>query len=167
MTTSPGGQAASSELFRALLGRFASGVTVVTTLDAEGRAHGMTVSAFSALSLEPPLVLVCVAHAASMLGVLDAATHFAVNILSEEQEALSRRFADEAMELRFDGVEYARGAGGVPVLAHTVATIACRRHDRHDVGDHAIFIGEVVEGRVDGDRRPLVYHRGAYGRLAR
>jgi flavin reductase (DIM6/NTAB) family NADH-FMN oxidoreductase RutF len=167
MTTSEAGKAVTRDLFRSLLSRFASGVTVVTTVDERERAHGMTVSAFASLSLDPPLVLLCVDHAASMFGVLDAATHFAVNILAEDQAALSRRFSDEAMELRFDGIAWSPGTGGVPVLAGTAAAIECRRHAKHDAGDHAIFIGEVVGGSAEGGRRPLVYFRGTYGRLER
>lgn len=152
-------------LFRTLMGRFASGVTVVTTMDERQRPHGMTVSAFSSLSLDPPLVLVCVDRAASMLGVLEASHHFAVNILADRQEALSRRFSDEAMELRFEGVDHRPGVSGAPVIESAHAVIECRRHSRYDVGDHCIFVGEVVAGHVAAEGGPLVFHRGAYGRF--
>ena len=159
--------AVSADLFRQLLARFASGITVLTTVDARQRAHGMTVSAFTSLSLNPPLVLVCVDRAASMLTVLDAASHFAVNILAQGQDALSRRFSREEMVRRFDGIGYSLGAGGVPVLHDALAVAECRRTARYDAGDHAIFIGEVVAGTMSQGTRPLIYFAGSYERLER
>lgn len=167
MTASHADMALTPDQFRQLMSRFASGITVLTAVDARQRPHGMTVSAFSSLSLDPPLVLVCVDRSASMLDVLDAATHFAVNILAEGQEALSRRFSLEEMELRFEGVGHSSGIGGVPVLHGALATLECRRMARHDAGDHAIFIGEVMGGTLDQAARPLVYYAGAYGRVER
>src|ERR1041384_665004 len=100
------------DTFRAVLGRFASGVTVVTTTDANGRDHGMTVSAFCSLSLEPPLVLVCIECTASMHDLLQPEQAFAVNVLSHSQEPLSRRFATGDPPNRFDGLGYHRGLTG-------------------------------------------------------
>ncbi|MBC7895019.1 MAG: flavin reductase family protein [Cytophagaceae bacterium] len=159
--------ALTPDQFRQLMSRFASGITVLTAVDAHLRPHGMTVSAFSSLSLDPPLVLVCVDRSATMLDVLDASSHFAVNILAEGQEALSRRFSLEEMELRFEGVGHSTGIAGLPVLHGALATLECRRSARHDAGDHAIFIGEVVGGTLDPAARPLVYYAGAYGRVER
>lgn len=153
--------------FRTLLSRFASGVTVVSTIDAAGRPHGMTVSAFSSLSAEPPLVLVCIDAQATMCTLLGTAPSFSVNILDEAQQELSRRFADTAMELRFDGVPWQPGAGGVPLLAGAHATIECRRTATFPGGDHIILVGEVVGGHVGEATQPLLYHRGGYGRLGR
>lgn len=165
MTAPHAEKALTPDQFRQLMSRFASGITVLTAVDARLRSHGMTVSAFSSLSLDPPLVLVCVDRSATMLEVLDVATHFAVNILAEDQEGLSRRFSLEEMELRFEGVAHSSGMGGVPVLAGALATLECRRAGRHDAGDHAIFIGEVVGGSLDAAARPLLYYAGAYGRV--
>ena len=165
MTTSRADRAASPELFRRLMSRFASGITVLTTVDGAKRPHGMTVSAFSSVSLDPPLVLVCVDRAASMLQVLDASAHFAVNILSREQEAISRRFSVEEMELRFDGIGHSLGTTGAPVLHEALAILECRRVARHDAGDHVIFIGQVVAGEMRTAARPLVYYAGEYGRV--
>jgi flavin reductase (DIM6/NTAB) family NADH-FMN oxidoreductase RutF len=151
--------------FRSVLGRFASGVTVVTVRDGTGRDYGLTVSAFCSLSLEPPLVLVCVDRSASGHPALAAASHFAVNILSERQEALSRRFSEKD-ENRFDGVGYTRGAGGQPLLDDALAHLACRVVGTHDGGDHTIFIGEVEEASA-AESRPLLYYRGGYARLER
>lgn len=152
--------------FRSVLGRFASGITVVTTRDAGGRDHGMTVSAFCSVSLVPPLVLVCVDQAASMHDVLLAESHFAVNILSAEQEALSRRFSGSEEHLRFEGIGYSRGQGGLPLLDDVLAHVECRRVDQHAAGDHTIVIGE-VESALTYEERPLVYYRGGYTQLER
>src|SRR5207253_773800 len=108
------------DAFRSVLGRFASGVTVVTMSD-KGRDHGMTVSAFCSLSLEPPLILVCIERTASMHDLLKPGTAFCVNVLSTRQEAVSRRFASGDPPQRFDGLGYRRGLTGVPVLDDVLA----------------------------------------------
>ena len=152
--------------FRAVLGRFPSGVTVVTTRDSGGRDLGMTVSAFCSLSLEPPLVLVCVARAASMHDALGRSETFAVNILAADQEALSRRFSTLEEHARFDGIGYARGRLGPALLEDALAYLECRLVGRHDGGDHGIFIGE-VESAEARQERPLLYYRGGYAQLER
>lgn len=151
--------------FRAVLGRFASGVTVVTTRDDAGRDHGLTVSAFSSLSLEPPLVLVCIDHSSSVYPVLRAAPGFAVNILSAEQEALSRRFSGRDLD-RFDGIGYRRGATGVALLDDVQAWLECRTTVMHEGGDHTIFVGEVEDAGARS-AGPLLYYRGGYATLER
>ena len=149
--------------FRAALGRFASGVTVLTMRDAEGKDHGMTATAFSSLSLEPPLVLVCVDRAASMAAPLEHATHFAVNLLSSAQEEYSRRFAEKESD-RFAGVPLQRGVGGLPLVEGALAHLQCRVHARHPGGDHTIVVGEVLDAAAhDGDS--LLYSRGRYHRI--
>ncbi|MDZ7631274.1 MAG: flavin reductase family protein [Gemmatimonadaceae bacterium] len=153
------------DLFRAVLGRFASGVTIVTTVDADGRDQGMTVSAFSSLSLDPPLVLVCIDHGASLWPVLEQAGHFAINILGSGQEALSRRFASREGE-RFDGVGFTRGGTGVALLDDTLASVECTIVARVAQGDHSIVIGSVEYG-VARDLQPLLYYRGGYASLTR
>ena len=152
--------------FRSVLGRFASGVTVVTARDGDGRDHGMTVSAFSSLSLSPPLVLICVDRAASMHDVLVNASHFAVNILSANQEAVSRRFSGTEEHRRFDGIGYARGQTGAPLLDDVLAHVECRRVAQYPAGDHTIFVGE-VEAALARPERPLLYYRGGYAQLER
>jgi flavin reductase (DIM6/NTAB) family NADH-FMN oxidoreductase RutF len=153
------------DLFRAVLGRFASGVTIVTTCDSTGRDHGMTVSAFSSLSLSPPLVLVCIDHGASVWPAFEQATHFAINILASEQEALSRRFASRDGE-RFDGVGFTRGASGVALLDDTLAAVECSVVSRIPQGDHSILVGSVEHGTAR-DLQPLLYYRGGYASLTR
>jgi flavin reductase (DIM6/NTAB) family NADH-FMN oxidoreductase RutF len=155
-----------SDLFRSVLGRFATGVTVVTARDDEGRDHGMTVSAFSSLSLDPPLVLICIDRVASMFGFLVVGKSFAVNILSASQEALSRRFANLDAATRFEGVGFSRGALGPAILDEVLAHLECRIVARYEAGDHAIVIGE-VEFAATADERPLLYYRGGYAQLER
>ncbi|MBC7842552.1 MAG: flavin reductase family protein [Gemmatimonadaceae bacterium] len=153
------------DLFRAVLGRFASGVTIITTTDDDGRDQGMTVSAFSSLSLDPPLVLVCIDHGASLWPVLQTAEHFAVNILASQQEALSRRFSSKEPD-RFDGIGFTRGNTGVPMLDDTLASIECAIVTRVPQGDHSILIGHVESGTTR-DLQPLLYYRGGYASLTR
>lgn len=152
------------DAFRSVLGRFASGVTVVTVRDPGGRDQGMTVSAFSSVSLSPPLVMVCIGHDASLHPLIEHVTHFGVNILSATQEALSRRFA--AHLDRFDGVGFERGESGVALIEGALAFLECRIVARHPAGDHTIVIGE-VEAAENRDDRPLLYYRGGYAQLER
>jgi flavin reductase (DIM6/NTAB) family NADH-FMN oxidoreductase RutF len=149
--------------FRQLLGRFATGVTVVTTRDAEGKPVGMTASSLSSVSLIPPLLSVCVDRAANLHAPIVAAEHFAVNILAEQQEALSRRFAGPH-EGRFDGVGYRLSENGLVLLDGVVAHIECERDRVYETGDHAMIIGRVVGGATR-DARPLLYYRGGYAAL--
>ena len=152
--------------FRSVLGRFASGITVVTTRDAEQRDVGMTVSAFCSVSLDPPLVQVCVDHAASLYAALVVSTRYGVSILAAEQEALSRRFATAESTRRFDGIGYRRGESGVILLDDALAHLECRIVASHDTGDHTMFVGE-VESATARNARPLLYYRGGYAQLER
>src|SRR5690606_25512196 len=129
------------------------------------RDHGMTVTAFTALSLAPPLVLVCIDHDASMYTHLMAADRFAVNLLAIDQEPLSRRFA-EVSDDRFDGVGYTRDLSDAPLLDDALAHIECTTWARYDGGDHTIVVGR-VESAVARDERPLLYYRGGYAQLER
>lgn len=153
------------DAFRAVLGRFASGVTVVTSIDEEGNDQGMTVSAFCSLSLDPPLVLICVDHSAAMYDSLAAAETFIVNILSERQEPLARRFSGPDPN-RFDGIGYSRGLSGIAILDDVLGYLECKRIAAHAGGDHCIYIGE-VENASSSEGRPLLYYRGGYAQLER
>jgi flavin reductase (DIM6/NTAB) family NADH-FMN oxidoreductase RutF len=152
--------------FRSVLGRFASGITVVTTLDEQGRDLGMTVSAFASVSLAPSLISVCIDHAASMYSALCRAERFGVSILASDQEALSRRFAAMESSHRFEGIGYDRGESGVVLLSDALAHMECLRIAQHEAGDHTVFIGE-VERATARDARPLLYYRGGYAQLER
>ena len=151
--------------FRAALGRFASGVTVITVRTPEGRVHGMTASAFCSVSLRPPLVLVCVDQLAETYLHLRERCCFGVSILKEDQEALSEFFADP--ERNPDaahrlGIRYRTMKSGKPVLENTLANMDCRIIASHDAGDHTIFVAEVREVLL-GEGLPLLYFRGQYG----
>ena len=150
--------------FRTALSRFASGVTVVTTLDGEGRPLGITVSAFSSLSLEPPLVLVCIDRDAYVHDAFQASGVFVVNILGADQEELSRLFASREPD-KFQRVGYSPGLDGAPVLADTLATLECRLRHAYEGGDHTIFVGEVEHTNVRADAQPLLYYRGGYATI--
>lgn len=151
--------------FRAVLGRFATGVTVVTAVDKKGRDVGMTVSAFSSVSLDPPLVMICIGHEASAYNALSKVTCFNVNILSSTQEAIARRFADPEAK-RFERLAYERGENGAIVLSDALGCIECNVTDRHEAGDHDIIIGSVEIVKWE-DGRPLLYYRGGYAQLER
>ncbi len=154
-----------SETFRSVLGRFASGVTIVTARDDAGEDHGMTVSAFCSLSLQPPLVLLCVDHEASMHDLLLKHPRFGISILSSSQEAYSRRFAADESN-RFDGIAYVRGDSGVVLLEEALAHLECAVREHHDAGDHTLFIAEVERAEAR-QGRPLLYYRGGYAQLER
>jgi flavin reductase (DIM6/NTAB) family NADH-FMN oxidoreductase RutF len=154
-----------ADTFRSVLGRFASGVTIVTTRDAHDVDHGMTVSAFCSLSLDPPMVVFCVDHAASMHDMLLAHPSCGVSILSSNQEAYSRRFADQDNE-RFDGIAYSRGESGAVLLDDALAHLECRLVAHHEGGDHTVFIAH-VDRAEPRHGRPLLYYRGGYAQLER
>lgn len=151
--------------FRSVLGRFASGVTVLTARDNEGGDHGMTCSAFCSASLVPPLVLACIDRSADMHRILGKAAHFGVSILEEGQEALSRRFA-ELPSGRFDGIGYTRAESGVILLDDAIAHLECTVVSRHEAGDHMVCVGQ-VEWAECRQERPLLYYRGGYAQLER
>jgi flavin reductase (DIM6/NTAB) family NADH-FMN oxidoreductase RutF len=142
---------------RNALGRFATGVTVVTTLT-PGGPLGITANSFSSVSLDPPLVLWSPARKSSRFAAYEAATHFAVHVLARDQQALAEHFAVSGS---FDGVPHGSGAGGAPLLEGCAARFECRHAAQFDGGDHLICVGEVL--RLDqADRAPLLYHRGGY-----
>ena len=151
--------------FRAVLGRFPSGVTVVTTKGADGSDQGMTVSAFCSVSLEPPLILVCIEKSASAYQALTTAAGFIVNILSAEQEQLARRFSIIDID-RFEGVGFTRSSSGYAILDDVLGVLECRRFTQYDGGDHTIILGEVEATRVESGT-PLLYYRGGYAQLER
>jgi flavin reductase (DIM6/NTAB) family NADH-FMN oxidoreductase RutF len=138
---------------------------VMTTRDEAGRDHGMTVSAFCSVSLEPPRVLCCVERVAVMHDVIATAPRFAINILSESQESLSRRFAEQ-MDDRFDGIGYTRGITGAALLEGILAYLECEVVARFDGGDHTIVLGQVIAAAAH-DERPLLYYRGGYAQMER
>ena len=146
--------------FRNALSRFSSGVTVVTTKDARGNLHGITVSAFCSVSLVPPMVLICIEKATASHDSFGESGVFVVNVLSESQRRLSESFAAPS-EDKFSDVEFHPGIEGVPVLNHALANIECRLKHAYDGGDHTIFVG-LVEKVTIGEGDPLVYFHHDY-----
>ena len=149
--------------FREALRKLPTCVTVVTTRDADGRPHGITIGSFSSVSLQPPLVLWTLQRAAWSHRLYVSAQHFAVNVLSADQAGLSSRFASRVAE-RFDDVLVDTGLFGLPLIRDCLATLECAATNSHDAGDHTIFVGEVLRHRTQ-DRAPLVHCGGAYHTL--
>ena len=154
------------ELRRAC-GQFATGVTVVTVCDGDG-LRGMTANSFTSVSLDPPLILVCVISGSEGADHITTNGVFAVNILSAEQEPLSRYFSSRDRPKGRDAfaeVSHRTGASGSPILTAAAAALDCRLHSTYEAGDHQIFIGEVLELELLDGHRPLVFHGGKYALL--
>jgi len=149
---------------RSVMARYPTGVTVVTTQDANGQPVGLTVNSFTSLSLDPPLVLVCIGNGASTLRWLTEAECFGVSILADHQAAISDRFAREPSEGRFEAVPWEAAPGGSPVLTEATAWIECTRENVLPGGDHSILVGRVEHAAVS-DREPLLFHSRGYGAL--
>jgi flavin reductase ActVB len=150
--------------FRAALSNFASGVTVVTTIDASGKMHGITVSAFCSVSLEPPMVLICIEKTTASHYAFEESEIFVVNILEESQADVSERFASPYLD-KFDGVEFELGSLAAPMLKGALVNLECRLRHSLNGGDHSIFVGE-VEDAIFAVGRPLVYFSSDYRMLA-
>src|SRR5258706_5618615 len=153
----------SGDLFRRASGRFATGVAVLTTRAEDGAPHGITVNSVTSISLDPPLVMVAIAHDCTFLNHFETSGFFAVNVLREEQVDLSIRFA-QLPEGRFTGVAWRPGLTGSPVIENVLALLDCKTVQVLDVGDHRALIGEVVEVEI-GEGRPLVFFGSEYTRL--
>jgi 3-hydroxy-9,10-secoandrosta-1,3,5(10)-triene-9,17-dione monooxygenase reductase component len=149
--------------FRAVLGHFATGVTIITAMD-DGEPVGMAANSFTSVSLEPPLVLFCAAESSSTWPRIQRSRAFAVNILGEHQESLSQLFATRGAD-RFGAIGWRVGVGGSPVLDDVLAYLDCRIDAEHEAGDHVIVVGRVLDLGIAADASPLLFHRGAYGRL--
>jgi len=145
--------------FKLAMSHFASGVTVVTT-EHEGKPFGMTVAAFSSLSLHPPLVLVCIEKTVKTHDAIAGAGKFGVSILNSKQADISNRFASRS-EDKFAGTEIVRGELDVPLVGGAITQLSCRVSDRLEGGDHTIFVGEVVDAKTE-EGEPLVYFRSGY-----
>ena len=148
---------------RDTLGAFATGVTVVTALDPDGRAIGLTVNSFNTVSLDPPLVLWSLSLDSPNVDAFRAASHFAVNVLAADQQVVSERYAQRNSD-KFDDIDWRGGLGGAPLLPGCCAVLECRNEARHAGGDHLIFIGR-VERFSRREVAPLVFHGGRYRSL--
>jgi len=149
---------------RDALGCFATGVTVVTCVTSDGTPAGLTVNSFTSVSLDPPLLLVCLHRMAASSGALVEATHFAINVLQNGQQPASMRFATRD-EDRFGTTPWSRGEAGAPILADSLGVFECERYAVYDGGDHHILVGQVVKASFDASLDPLLYFRGRYRRL--
>jgi len=147
--------------FRSALGMFATGVTIVTTLDSDGQPVGLTASSFNSVSLEPPLVLWSLSRAAASMPAFREGSHYAIHVLASDQKALAERFAARGTD-RWSGVETLVGAGGAPLITGAAATFECFNRSRYDEGDHIIFVGEVERCTWREGASPLLYHGGRF-----
>lgn len=156
--------AIDADEFRVAMSLWPSGVTIVTSRVGE-QIHGMTVSDFSGVSLEPPLAVVCAAKSSVTTGLIEEARCFGVNVLRLDQDALANKFASKKDEFkRFEDVEIFEAKTGAPLLREAVVNLDCRVVAIHDAGDHLLCVGEIEETHV-GDGEPLLYFRGGYGRF--
>lgn len=149
----------TSRDFRHALGQFATGVTIVTTADAQGRPVGLTVSSFNSVSLDPPLVLWSLGHRAASLPVFQQCTHYAIHVLAAEQQALAQRFATRGAD-KFAELAWLPNAQGVPLIEGVAAVFECSNRSRYDEGDHALFVGLVQHCQHRQGAVPLLYHGG-------
>ena len=150
--------------FRQALGCFATGITVVTSVGLDGEYLGFTANSFNSVSLDPPLVLFSLDRGAYSLKAFEAAGVFAINILREDQEAVSIAFA-RALSNKWEGVRTEIWQTGSPILIDALASFDCETTSMHDGGDHVIFVGRVLRLRAGADGRPLLYFRGAYRQI--
>lgn len=150
--------------FRNALGMFATGITVVTTRAANGAPVGLTVNSFNSVSLDPPLVLWSLSANLLSVPVFEACEYYAINVLAEDQQELSQLFASRSDD-KFAGLEFDEGLGGAPLLRGCCARFECRNTHRYPGGDHILFVSEVANFDRE-DRPPLLFHGGAYRRLA-
>ncbi len=157
-------EGSDARTFRDALGCFATGVTVVTAMDSAGCPIGLTANSFTSVSLDPPLLLVCIANDAGSAAVLKAADRFAVNVLQIGQQPTSNRFAGKG-EDRFAATEWQVGEFGTPVLTGSLSSFECAREEIHGAGDHFILVGRVLKAIFEPRRDPLLYFRGKYRRL--
>ena len=157
-------EGSDARTFRDALGCFATGVTIITAMDAEGLPIGLTANSFTSVSLDPPLLLVCVANNAGSAAVLRNAERFAVNVLQIGQQPTSNRFAGKG-EDRFANTPWEIGEFGTPVLTGSLSSFECARDAVHDGGDHFILVGRVMKAMFEPRRDPLLYFRGKYRRL--
>lgn len=148
---------------RQAFGSFATGITVITALDASGKPTGITVNSFASVSLDPPLVLWCIDLGTPSFATFRDCTHYAINVLSADQEDISNRFANPSAD-KFAGIDYGHGIGGIPLLSGCVATFECSNAAQYPGGDHLILVGKVENYQVSLDA-PLLYFASKYARI--
>ncbi|WP_270167206.1 flavin reductase family protein [Paenibacillus sp. SYP-B4298] len=154
--------------WRSTMGQFATGVTIITTIDEDGQPLGMTANAFTSLSLEPPMALICVDRGSSTLPKLIAAGKYCVNVLGASQQALSGSFARKGGSEKFQGIAYERGELDLPVLQGCLTSIECEISDVLEGGDHLILLGRGIRihpSEAASQAEPLIFYQGSYAKL--
>jgi flavin reductase (DIM6/NTAB) family NADH-FMN oxidoreductase RutF len=151
----------STREFRASLGMFATGVTVVTARSASGERVGLTANSFNSVSLNPPLVLWSLAHTAASMSVFATGLHYAINVLGADQQDLALRFAARGID-RWAGVDFVEGENGAPLLTGAIASFECFNRSQYTEGDHVIFVGEVERCRHRAGAAPLLFQGGQF-----
>lgn len=154
-----------AQTMRQVMSRFPTGVTVVAARDADGAPFGLTVSSLTSVSLDPPLILVCIDEKASSHDRLVSAASFTVSVLSDRQAGVAERFASEPSAGRFDGVSWREVASGDPVVEGTTAWLSCARESVYGGGDHSILLGR-VEAAGEGEAEALAFYRGSFVRMS-
>ena len=149
--------------FRSVLGEFATGVTIITTIENQ-EPRGITANSFTSVSLEPPLVLFCLGRESTNFNAFNTADFFAVNILSADQSDISNKFAVFEGD-RFEGVNWTRWETGAPILPNIIAALDCRLKELFDAGDHIIVLGEVLRAEKMAEKAPLLYFEGKYSKI--
>ena len=149
---------------RRVMGHFATGVTIITTVSDRGVLHGLTANAFTSVSLIPPLLLVCVDKKADSYPCFEQSKAFTVNILADNQEELSRKFAVSGAPDKFEGISYKIGANKAPIIDGTLGYIECKIAESYEGGDHTIYLGEILQAETR-EGRPLLFYRGGYRSL--
>lgn len=147
--------------FRASLGMFATGVTIVTARTAEGQLVGLTANSFNSVSLNPPLVLWSLGRSAGSLAVFSNGQNYAINVLAADQQALAEQFASRGLD-RWAGVDFLEGAGGAPLIQGAAASFECFNRSQYHEGDHVIFVGEVERCSHRAGASPLLFHGGRF-----
>lgn len=155
------GREADSRSLRSILGSFATGVVIVTTLDAKDQPVGVTANSFSSVSMDPPLVSWCLKTNSYSLPAFRHSKRFAINVLGSPHIDRCHRFAQGHAE-KWRDVEFHAGKSGCPLFDDAIATIECNLYSEHEAGDHIILIGEIVQARAVENHRPLVFYRGGY-----
>jgi len=161
--SSEGFPGVGSEEFKQACGRFATGIAIASVMDPQGTPHGLTVSSFTSVSLEPPLVLICLGHEVTSIELFRHSRYFGLSLLKQDQRQLSQHFARKGHD-RFNGLPWERGATGVPLLKDALAAMECQVEQRVTAGDHDIFVAKLVGARVV-EGRPLIHFAGGYRKL--
>jgi len=152
-----------ANLFRRACAQFATGVAIAAALDTDGLPHGMTINSFTSVSMEPPLVLICVDRASNLLAIFERSGRYGLSFLCHQQRGLSMRFAQRGHD-RFDSIPWQAGATGVPLIPNALAHLECRIARKLEAGDHVVLIAEVVSADIQPGK-PLLYFESGYRTL--